>query len=392
MKALYFDLIAGASGDMILGALIDAGVSVEDLKKKLNGLGLSEFDLVVKKVSKNGFRATKVDVLVESQPPERHLAQILEIIDRSDLSESIRGQSSAIFRKIAEVEAEIHNTSLDQVHLHELGGTDTIVDVIGTLLALELLDITQIFASPVPTGSGFIQGAHGQIPLPAPATIKLLKGIPVFGTGIKAELVTPTGAALLAALASDFKPAPELVLEKIGYGAGSRDLPIPNLLRVLTGKLVNKEKLQPEGLVILESNLDDLNPEFYPFVMESLFQNGALDVAFLPIHMKKNRPGVQIQVLADPSLAGKMREILFRETSTLGIRQLSTMRFALSRKSVKVRTPYGEIQLKIASQSGGEENVSPEYEDCQKLARENGVPLKTVYQAALSAYYSGSKD
>ncbi|MEJ2413064.1 MAG: nickel pincer cofactor biosynthesis protein LarC, partial [Anaerolineales bacterium] len=333
-----------------------------------------------------------VDVLVESQPPERHLAQILEIINQSDLPESIRDQSSAIFQKIAEVEAEIHDTSLDQVHLHELGGTDTIIDVIGTLLALELLDISQIFASPIPTGSGFIQGAHGQIPLPAPATVKLLKGIPVFGTGIKAELVTPTGAALLAALVSEFGPAPELVLEKIGYGAGSRDLPIPNLLRVLTGKLANKEKVQLEGLVILESNLDDLNPEFYPFVMESLFQNGALDVAFLPIHMKKNRPGVQIQVLTDPSLAGKMRDILFEETSTLGIRQLPTTRFTLPRKSVSVRTPYGEIQVKIASKPGGEENVSPEYEDCQKLARENKVPLKLVYQAALSAYYSGTVD
>jgi pyridinium-3,5-bisthiocarboxylic acid mononucleotide nickel chelatase len=392
MKALYFDLIAGASGDMILGALIDAGVPLEDLKRKLNGLHLNEFDLVVKKVSKNGFQATKVDVLVESQPPERHLAQILEIIDHSDLTESIRGQSTGIFRKIAEVEAEIHNTSLDQVHLHELGGTDTIVDVIGTLLALELLDISQIFASPVPTGSGFIQGAHGQIPLPAPATIKLLQGIPVFGMGIEAELVTPTGAALLAELVSDFGPVPELVLEEIGYGAGSRNLPIPNLLRVLTGKLKNKEKDQPQHLVILESNLDDLNPEIYPYVMECLFQNGALDVAFLPIHMKKNRPGVQIQVLTDPSLAGKMREILFRETSTLGIRQLSTARFALTRKSVTVRTLYGEIQLKIASKPGGEQNVSPEYEDCQKLARENGVPLKLVYQAALSAYYSGTKD
>lgn len=390
MKALYFDLIAGASGDMILGALIDAGVSAEQLRTALAGLKLNEFDLQVKQVSKNGFQATQVDVVVGKQPPERHLDQILEIIAGSDLPAAIQERSTGIFRKIAEVESAIHNTSPDQIHLHELGGTDTIVDVTGALLALDILEVSRVFSSSIPMGKGFIEGAHGRIPLPAPATAKLLEGIPVFGMDIEAELVTPTGAALLAALVDEFGPAPEMSLENIGYGAGTRDLPIPNLLRVLIGPLRKDTGDQPQQLVILESNLDDLNPEIYPYVMDTLFQNGALDVTLLPIHMKKNRPGVQIQVLTEPSLAAKMREILFKETSTLGIRQLPAARYSLSRKIVVVKTPYGDIQVKIASGPGGELNISPEYEDCQRVARENGIPLKQIYQEALSIYLTGS--
>ncbi|MFL7813909.1 MAG: nickel pincer cofactor biosynthesis protein LarC [Anaerolineales bacterium] len=390
MKVLYFDLIAGASGDMVLGALIDAGVSADQLRAELAGLKLDEFDLQVKKVTKNGFQATKVDVAVGEQPPERHLAQILEIITESDLPTSVKERSTAIFRRIAEVESAIHNTSPDQIHLHELGGTDTIVDVTGVLLALDILEISRVFSSSVPLGKGFIEGAHGQIPLPAPATARLLEGIPVVGMDLEAELVTPTGAALLAALVEKFGPVPEMSLENIGYGAGSRDLVIPNLLRVLIGSLQEETEERPQQLVILECNLDDLNPEIYPYVMETLFQNGALDVSLIPVHMKKNRPGVQIQVLAEPFQAAKMREILFKETSTLGIRQLPAARYALSRKSITIKTPFGEIRLKIASGPEGEINISPEYEDCQRAAREYGIPLKQVYQDALSIYLAGS--
>lgn len=392
MKALYFDLIAGASGDMILGALIDAGASPDLLQAELAGLKLSEFDLSVRKVTKNGFQATKVDVVVGKQPPERHLSQILEIIDHSQLPPSIQERSKAIFQRIAAVEAGIHNRSLEEVHLHELGGTDTIVDVTGTLLALDMLDIARVFSSPIPMGRGFIQGAHGQIPLPAPATIQLLRGIPVVGLDVEAELVTPTGAALLAALVEEFGPVPEMALEHIGYGAGTRDLPIPNLLRVLIGTPQKQAENQAQQLVVLESNLDDLNPEIYPYVMETLFQNGALDVALVPIHMKKNRPGVQIQVLVEPSLAERMREILFKETSTLGIKQIPASRYSLVRRSVTVKTIYGEVRVKIASGADGEKNISPEYEDCQRLARENGIPLKKIYQETLSAYFAGSSD
>ncbi len=386
MKILYFDLISGASGDMILGALIDAGVSVKALKAELGALHLEEFDLQTREVSKNGFQATKVEVLIGKQPPERHLAEILEIIHSSDLPQSVAEGAAAIFLKIAQTEAGIHGTTLDQVHLHELGGTDTIVDVTGTLLALNMLEIDHIHASPVPLGSGFITGAHGQIPLPAPATIRLLEGIPVYGVDIQAELVTPTGAGLLSSLVDEFGPAPEMVLEAVGYGAGSRDLPTPNLLRALIGRSRSSAEGSTRQLILLESNLDDLNPEIYPYLMDRLFQEGALDVILNPVHMKKNRPGIHIQVLAEPSLADKLREILFLETTTLGVRQIQVTRHALPRKSVTVTTTYGKIRVKVASGPGGEPKISPEFEDCQKLAREHSLPLTQIYQEALNAY------
>jgi uncharacterized protein (TIGR00299 family) protein len=385
MKALYFDLIAGASGDMFLGALIDAGASADSLSDQLAGLHLDEFELRVKTVTKNGFQATKVDVLVGKQPPERHLPEILEIVKKSALPATIRERAEAIFQHIGKVEAGIHNKSLEQIHLHELGGTDTIVDVTGTLLALDMLDISRVHASTIPVGSGFIEGAHGQIPLPAPATLGLLQGLPIHGLDIQAELVTPTGAALLAGLVDEFGPPPAMVIDAVGYGAGTRDLPIPNLLRVLIGTPSPEEKMI-QKLVTLETNLDDQIPEVYPYVMERLFQAGALDVCIIPIQMKKNRPGVQIQVLADPAQSEVLKNILFQETTTLGIRERQVDRYALPRKTQRVATAYGEVRLKIAQTSSGDIKISPEYEDCRKLASEKGVPLREIYQAAISAY------
>jgi len=287
MKVLYFDLIGGASGDMILGALIDAGVPAEKLAEMLSGLKLDEFELIAAPTEKNGFQATKVDIQVGEQPPERHLREILEVIRNSSLPISIQNRAIQIFQKIASVEAGIHNKPVDQIHLHELGGTDTIVDVTGALLALDFLGISHIYSSPIPLGSGFIKGAHGQIPLPAPATMGLLEGLPVRRTEIKAELITPTGAALLAELVEDFSPPPEMKIEAIGYGAGTRDLPLPNLLRVMIGETAETDNQNREELILLESNLDDLNPEIYPYVMESLFKAGALDVCLVPVQMKK---------------------------------------------------------------------------------------------------------
>jgi len=387
MKSLYIDLIAGASGDMFLGALIDVGVSSESLIEQLEGLNLDEFKLQSKKVNKNGFQATKVDVLVGKQPPERHLPEILEIIQESKLPESIRVQSERIFEHIGRVEAGIHNKSLEEIHLHELGGTDTIVDITGTLLALEMLEVSSIHASSIPVGSGFIEGAHGQIPLPAPATIGLLEGLPIHGMDIQAELVTPTGAALLASLVDDFGPPPAMVLEAVGYGAGTRELTIPNLLRVLLGA-TSPGFGNIEKLVTLETNLDDMNPEIYPFVMERLFQAGALDVCLIPIQMKKNRPGIQLQVLVDPNQANTLKEILFSETSTLGIRESLVDRHALPRETRAVKTAYGEVKVKIAGIPGGKEKISPEFEDCRKLAESNEITFREVYQAAIAAWKS----
>jgi len=387
MKVLYFDLIGGASGDMILGALIDAGVPAEKLAEMLSGLKLDEFELIAAPTEKNGFQATKVDIQVGEQPPERHLREILEVIRNSSLPISIQNRAIQIFQKIASVEAGIHNKPVDQIHLHELGGTDTIVDVTGALLALDFLGISHIYSSPIPLGSGFIKGAHGQIPLPAPATMGLLEGLPVRRTEIKAELITPTGAALLAELVEDFSPPPEMKIEAIGYGAGTRDLPLPNLLRVMIGETAETDNQNREELILLESNLDDLNPEIYPYVMESLFKAGALDVCLVPVQMKKNRPGTQIQVLVEIQRAEDMREILFQETSTLGIRQTKVNRYSLPRKIQEVSTSFGIVKIKVAGEGTKFQKASPEYEDCQKLARENDIPIQKVYQEALKAYH-----
>ena len=386
MKTLYFDLIGGASGDMILGALIDSGLSIDTLKNMLEGLNLTEFTIQAEKVNKNGFSATKVDIQVKKQPPERHLDEIKAVIQNSSLSKSIQTRALLIFEKIAETEAAIHNKRIEQVHLHELGGTDTIIDVVGTLLAVDHLCISSIYASPAPLGKGFIEGAHGQIPLPSPATIALLKNIPVFGKDIESELVTPTGAALLAELVDDFGPAPPMILENVGYGAGGRDLPIPNLLRVLIGESSQSGKITIDHLAILETNLDDLNPEIYPYVIESLFEGGALDVTLTPIHMKKNRPGTQIQVLCEPVDVDAMRLILFRETTTLGIKQYFIERYALPRTIREIVTPYGKVRVKIAEFGPDYKKISPEYEDCRKLAIKKGIPITLVYQETIRSY------
>jgi len=386
MKVLYFDLIGGASGDMILGAMVDAGLSIDILKKLLAGLNLNEFDILAKIVDKNGFCATKVDVLVTEQPPERHLKEIKDIIQKSSLPRTVQNRALQIFERIAGAEAAIHNKSVDQVHLHELGGTDTIIDITGALLALEHLEISKIYASPVPMGKGFVKGAHGQIPLPAPATAALLKGIPVYGRDIDAELVTPTGAALLADLVDDFGPAPPMILETIGYGAGGRDLPIPNLLRVLIGEITPAESATLNRLAVLETNLDDLNPEIYPYVIESLFSAGALDVTLSPVQMKKNRPGTQIQVLCEPVEVDAMRSILFQETTTLGIKQIMVDRYALPRTIQEVETPYGKIRVKIAKISPDIKKISPEFEDCRKAAQKHGIPISQIYQETIHSF------
>jgi uncharacterized protein (TIGR00299 family) protein len=387
MKILYIDLIAGVSGDMLLGALIDAGLNLETLSEMLSNLKIDEFDLTSRSVEKNGFKATKVDVRVDEQPPERHLNEILDVIRSSSLPLEIQNQAIRIFQNIATVEAGIHGKPIDQIHLHELGGTDTIVDVAGVLLGLDHLGIDQVYSSSIPLGNGFITGAHGQIPLPAPATLGLLKGKPVRQTDIQAELTTPTGAALLADLVDQFTPPPEMDISSIGYGAGSRDLQIPNLLRVVIGETGSSSSLIQEKLALLSTNLDDLNPEIYPYVMDQLFAAGALDVCLLPIQMKKGRPGTQIQVLSDLQKSTQLKDILFRETSTLGIRQTIVDRFCLPRTSQEVETSFGKIRVKVA-ETGTQTKVSPEFEDCQRIALEKKLPLQEVYQEAIQSYYS----
>lgn len=385
MRVLYFDLIGGASGDMILGALLDAGLCADELRARLDALHLDDFKLQIRPVTKNGFSATKVDVLVADDVPERHLAEIEEIVTGSDLDSEIKNQAVAIFRRLGQAEAGIHGTSLDKVHLHELGGVDTIVDVVGALVGLDALEIERVYASEVPLGRGFIHGAHGQIPLPAPATVALLRDAPVRGREIDSELVTPTGAVLLSHLVAHFGPIPPMTLQSIGYGAGGRDLPFPNLVRVLIGEQSEHSFATVETLVMLESNIDDLNPEFYDHVIDLLFDAGALDVTLIPVQMKKNRPATQIQVLSKPSDVGILERILFRETSTLGIRRQLIERHALQRSMIEVETRYGAVRVKLAHLEGGESKFAPEYEDCRNLARQHDIPLREIYQLAFDA-------
>lgn len=389
MKIAYFDCIAGASGDMILGALLDAGLPEAALRERLTALRLDDFDLRCRRVVKNAFSATKVDVLVADDVPERHLSDIERIVQGSDLSPAIKDRAMAIFQRLCEVEAGIHGTTVDRVHLHELGGVDTIVDVVGALVGLDELGVERVYASPLPLGRGFIRGAHGRIPLPAPATVALLQGVPVVGSELEVELVTPTGAVLLVSLAEAFGPIPAMTLTAVGYGAGARDLPIPNVLRLLVGAGASPGDAIggeiTESLVVLETNVDDLNPEIYDYAMAQLFEVGALDVFLSPIQMKKNRPGTLLRVLCRPEDAGALRAILFAETSTLGIRQQTVTRHALRRSVRSVETRYGAVRVKVAHWGGGGVKAAPEYEDCRSLAESHGVPLREVYRAAESA-------
>jgi uncharacterized protein (TIGR00299 family) protein len=388
MRIAYFDSQAGASGDMILGALVDAGLSLESLRKRLSLLDLDEeFELKGEKVSKDGFAATRVDVNTYASHPAdrkeqihgRRLPEFETILRKSRLPVLIQDQATSMFRRLAEVEAGIHGQLVEQVHLNEISGVDTLVDVVGTLLGLEDLGIEQAYGSPIPIGRGFVTGAHGQIPLPAPATLALLKGVPVQGSEIDQELVTPTGALILTTVCQGFGPVPSMTLTGLGYGAGERELPIPNVLRLLIGETGTGL----EQLVLLETNLDDNSAEINGYVMEKLFTNGALDVFFMPIQMKKNRLATMLSVLCHPADTELLEAILFRETSTLGVRrQFMEMHF-LERNSEIVETLYGPIQVKVARLPDGTSKRAPEYEDCKKAAETHGVPLRTVYAAAL---------
>ncbi len=385
MKIAYFDCPSGASGDMILGALVDCGLTVEELCRRLADLDLQGYELSFRRVMKNGLSATLAEVNVSDRVTERRLGEIETLVRSSRLTPAIQGKAMTIFQRLVEVEARIHGQSVDQVHLHELGGIDTLVDVTGALLGLETLEIEQVFVSPLPLGRGFTRSAHGPLPLPAPATVALLEGVPVVGSELDVELVTPTGAALLTGLAQGFGPIPAMTLQKVGYGAGQRDLPIPNVLRLLVGETSSPEGVETESLVMLETNIDDLNPEFYEYVMSRLFEAGALDVFLSPIQMKKNRPATILHALCRPAQSDALTGILYAETSTLGVRQQTLIRQALPRWSETVETPFGPVRVKYARWGQGQVKFAPEYEDCRRLAAEQGLPLREVYLAAETA-------
>jgi uncharacterized protein (TIGR00299 family) protein len=447
MKVLYFDCFAGIAGDMILGALIDLGLDLKELEKGLGKLRLGDYRLSVHGVTRQSIRATHFEVMLtgngDEQPadaeflevdlthhldphahrhssgghehPERSnhhshrtLADILQIISSADLPARVKDRACTIFTRLGEAEARVHGQPADHVHLHEVGATDALVDVVGAVLGLELLGIDEVYASPLHLGSGFIKAAHGLLPVPAPATALLLQGIPVYSTQTKGELVTPTGAAVISAIAKAFGPLPLMKIGAIGHGAGSRDREFPNVLRVYLGDTSQAEKPDiarvnrnpyskqhatpelPNGYhisaaIVIEANLDDMQPQLYESLIERLLEADALDVTLTQAQMKKNRPGIRLQVLAAPDDLDTLLEIIFTETTTIGVRTYEVQKRMLQRELVQVQTHFGQLQVKVAKLGNQVVNVAPEFEECRKLARQFGVAVKDVMEAALSA-------
>ena len=459
MKIAYFDCFSGASGDMILGALLDAGLEIETLKNEVAKLGLSGFEIRARKVVKRGIGGTQARVIIDAVPESeehgidhngvhrhhqhnhhdgevcrhshedhdhychdhshnhkdnfhyhhghghfhghetdknthskgkhhhRNLDDIRQIIENSKLSQNVKEKSIKIFTRLAEAEAKVHRTSVEEIHFHEVGAMDAIIDVVGGVAGMEALGIEGIYCSPLHVGSGAVQCAHGTLPVPAPATLELIREKPLYSSGIVGELLTPTGAAILTTLANGFGPIPEMIVEKIGYGSGEKDLSIPNLLRVSIGRS-NAVAIdyQSESVGILETTIDDMNPQIYDYLMKKLLDMGVMDIFLTDVQMKKNRPGTLVTVLCSPDMVSRVADFLIRETTSIGIRWHIEQRTKAMRKIYQLETPYGPIRYKVASCIKGKIlNVFPEYEDCKKAALEKGVPLKEVMEKTLQA-------
>lgn len=467
MRIAYLDCFSGISGDMFLGALLDAGVSADLLKQTVAALGL-DAELEISRVERSGISATKVDVIIDGKKDEprvehdhgehkhghthehahervtghqhqeresevgllkhnfpriaaipesmkrakeaqaghshthaegghgRHLKEIKQLIAKSGISAKAKQTATRIFEVLGAAEAKVHNVDVDQVHFHEVGAVDAIVDIVCAAVGAEALGVDEWVASPLNVGSGTVECAHGTFPVPAPATVELLSGALIFSSGIEAELVTPTGAAIVRALVSRFEPTPAMQIKQTGYGAGSRDFhKHANVLRITVGESSAAEESHGRGrqgvsgsetISVLEANLDDLNPQLFGYVMERALAAGALDVFATPVQMKKNRPGTLLTILCKPADADALTKMLFSETTTLGVRSREERRATLARRSVEVKTPWGSVRMKVANLNGTVANYAPEYEDCRRIASENSVPLKRVMQEAMSAY------
>jgi uncharacterized protein (TIGR00299 family) protein len=387
----YFDCFSGISGDMTLGAFFDLGVPVEWLKDRLEAIPLTGFEVLAETVSRHGIQAKSVEVRVKDDATSRHYEDIKSILEKSPMSSGVKQRSLDIFERIADAEALIHGCPKEKVHFHEVGGIDALVDIVGTALCVDYLKIDSVIASPIPVGRGFVTCQHGTLPVPAPATLGILKGVPIYGTNIPHEMVTPTGAAIIATLAGSFKEMPDMIIEEIGYGAGKRELETqPNLLRIVLGtEITNSEKelgvYQADQIVILETCIDDMNPEVFGFLMERLFEKGALDVYWIPIFMKKNRPGTMIQVLCPENYREVLMTCILSESSSLGVRYYHVKRRMLGRERITVKTVYGEIEVKRITELDGSSRIIPEYEICKKIALEKNLPLKVVYDAILKS-------
>ena len=388
MKIAYFDCFSGISGDMTVGALLDAGLKVEALEKELKKLGLSGYRLEVNKVVKKGISATQFKVKIKEEGVERRFRDILDILEKSKLDEEVKRETKKIFFNIAQAESKIHQKDIDKIHFHEIGGLDSIIDITSAVIGIKTLGIEEIYSSALPVGKGFVKCAHGLIPVPAPATLELLKNIPIYSGGIESEMITPTGAAIISTLAKNFGERPLMKIERIGYGAGEKEFAIPNLLRVSIGeKVLNDGNLKDgyvnDEAVLIETNVDDMNPEFYDYIMDQLFSQGALDVFLTPIQMKKNRPAHMLSVVVYEQDLRGMLEVLFSESTTLGVRIREIKRLRLTQQNFIAETKYGKIKVKVGIFEGEIKNIAPEYEDCKKMAKQHQVPLKEVYEEAM---------
>lgn len=458
MRIAYFDCFAGISGDMTLGALVDAGLDFEILKADLAKLHLHDYELRQEKVVKQGMAGTKIHVLAQEGHIHRHLQDIVQIIEESELVDEVKEKAIAVFRRLAEAEAKVHGTTLEQVHFHEVGAVDAIIDIVGAVIGLWRLGIKKVYASAVHTGKGFTQAAHGTIPIPAPATLELLRGIPVYTQDISFELVTPTGAALLSTYCQDFGNMPVMEVESIGYGAGNRDLAIPNLLRIMLGekseldvhdyefklehgmdglghthhthhehsahpgnhihpkrngslipakhqnpsemkafnevemqetstlppmgeaRFLEEQSIQLGQALMLEANIDDMNPEFYDYFIQKFLKEGAMDVFLQPIQMKKNRPAITLSVQIHPTLLEKFTTLILKETTSIGVRVYPVTKYMLPYEVTTVDTLWGKAKVKIVRAGEQYQTVSPEYEDCRRIAEAENLPLKEVYE------------
>jgi len=419
---LYFDCFSGISGDMVLGALVDAGLPIARLKEALGSLAVDDYHVHAEKVLRAGVSATKFlvhdhdhahhehhhhDHPASPEPrvpshshqhPHRSLAEICALIDTSALSPAGRDRAKALFQRLAEAEAAIHDMPVEKVHLHEVGALDSIIDIVGAVFGLEWLGADEIMSSPLNVGGGMVQSAHGYFPVPAPATVKLLGSAPVYSGAVQKELVTPTGALLVSSYATSFGPIPAMTIEHVGYGAGDNDFPgTPNVLRILVGcaspaasgfSPTGTESAPGERVVVIECEIDDMNPQLFGVAMDRLYAGGALEVFYVPVQMKKNRPGTLLTVVAPPQLRSTLSEIIFKETTTIGVRYGELDRECLRREHVTVRTPVGDVRMKLAWRDGRLVNAVPEFDDCNTLAAANNLPVKEVQLLAVKAFDS----
>lgn len=395
MKVAYLDCFSGISGDMLLGALADAGVDMREIEETLRRLPVRGYRLDVTTCRKGGVMATRVKVVIDEEQPARRLADIVGLLEAGNLPPNVLEQAKRIFLHLARAEAKIHGMNIDEVHLHEAGAVDALVEVVAALLGFDLLGVKRIVASPLPCPRGFVEVAHGILPVPAPAVLELLKGAPVYGVESDKELVTPTGAAILAGIATEFGPIPPMAIEKVAYGAGEHDLAIPNVLRIILGqdtRLVparerdlDEDRMAFSAVAVIETTIDDMNPEFYPYLADRLRQGGAQEVFWTPVHMKKNRPGVLVSVLLPPDRLVEVAKILLSESTTLGLRWRIENRWCLESSAIQVQVNGKNVRVKCICTRGTKSFYAvPEYEDCRTVAETTGLPLKEVYALAQS--------